>query len=331
MRPARSGAGSKSAAPPRLALAGQPDERHRLGGEIIDQARRSRHRRARGRRCRAASPGRSARISAAAAAARCRRSRRSPLPHPRCRPPSRVCRSRFRSRSRQSPEAGRRISGLIAPLALRTVPNVPPLPAPSGGEERQEAVAGLVDPPVAQHDRHVGVVGLALVAFDDQHAGHAAPELLGGVAMRCGRRTCRCRAARSCRRILRPATPAAASDMGRRPGRSAGGCRASGWRCARPRAADGSRASHRAAGRASAAPPAAMRRRRTSRAAASCRRSRGALSAARRQRGQVRPRRCHGVGGRRQLARVGAAAETRDGGCSKGSSAADETAAARRS
>ena len=136
--------------------------------------------------------------------------------------------SRLRRRSRQSPDAGRTISGFDLAVGAADRAERAGLAGALRREEREKAVRRLVDPPVAEHDRHVGVVGLALVALDDQHAGQPASELLGRVAMRMEEEGAGVRRHEAVGEASRRAGPAAASDRARRPGRSAGGCRASG-------------------------------------------------------------------------------------------------------
>ena len=85
--------------------------------------------------------------------------------------------------------AGSAISGSTAPLALRTVPNVPALRRALGREEGHGTTPSSSIRQSRSTIEHVGVVGLRLVAFDDQHARQAAAELLGRVAMRYGRRS----------------------------------------------------------------------------------------------------------------------------------------------
>ena len=161
------------------------------------------------------------------------------------------------SRSRQSPperQPDLRLRRAVG--AADVAEGAGPARAALGGEAREGA--GLeVDPPVAEQHDLVGVVGLGRVALDDEDAHQAAAELLGRVAVGVeeegagvGRREAVAEASARAR-------PAAASDRARRPGRSAGGCRASGSRCARPRAAGGSRRPPRAGRRASSARPGA--------------------------------------------------------------------------
>ena len=309
-----SGAGSKCTDPARLALACQARERHRLGREIVDEPRRPSVSLARARRGRAASPGPSRHDLQ-----RNRRQRDSVDRDDR----------RFRAldadlhdarvvevEQAQPAVAGRRQRDLRIRLAVGAADRAERarLAGALRREERKELSARLVDPPVAQHDRQLGVIGLALVALDDEHAGQPASELLGRVAMRMEEEGAGVR-----RHEAVGETLAGPDRLLREIGHAVLVVRQADAvpvdrTCARHRAAGGSRASLRDARRASAARPAGRCRRRRSRAAASRRRKQGSASAARRRRGQVTLR-------FRFRARRAAAARRHETGANTGDSA----------